>query len=71
MRLIDADVLIDRLNERKNREQGIRNILDILGVKSFIEDQPTAYDIDKVAEELKKLAIEIVSRAVLERMQSK
>ena len=56
MRLIDADVLIDRLNERKNREQGIRNIVDILGVKSFIEEQPTAYDIDKVVEELEKNA---------------
>ena len=54
MRLVDADALIDRLNERKSREQGIRNIADILRVKSFIEEQPTAYDIDKVVEELEE-----------------
>ena len=58
MRLVDADALIDRLNERKSREQGIRNIADILRVKSFIEEQSTAYDIDKVVEELEKLADE-------------
>ena len=58
MRLVDADSLIDRLNERKSREHGIRNIADILRVKSFIEEQPTAYDIDKVVEKLEQLADE-------------
>ena len=52
MRLIDADALIERLDERKRKEPGIRNIEDILRVQSFIDSQPTAYDIDKVVEEL-------------------
>ena len=60
MRLVDADSLIDRLNERKSREQGIRNIADILRVKSFIEEQPTAYDIDKVVKELYEKRTEIL-----------
>ena len=52
MRLIDADALIDKLTERKKREQGIRNIADILNVQTFIDSQPTAYDIDGVVKEL-------------------
>ena len=52
MRLIDADALIDRLDERKKMEQGVRNIADILNIQAFIDSQPTAYDIDKVVEEL-------------------
>ena len=55
MRVIDADALIDRLDERKKMEQGVRNIADILNIQAFIDSQPTAYDIDKVVEELGKL----------------
>ena len=64
MRLIDADVMIDRLNKRKSRERSFSNILDILRVKAFIEEQPTAYDIDKVVEELEKLASEIYNDGI-------
>ena len=62
MRLIDADVLIERLDERKRKEPGIRNIADILNVQAFINSQPTAYDVDKVVEELetnKQNALEV------------
>ena len=52
MRLIDADALIDRLDERKKMEQGVRNIADILNIQAFIDSQPTAYSVDKVVEEL-------------------
>ena len=45
MRLIDADALIERLDERKRKEPGIRNIADILRVQSFIDSQPTACDV--------------------------
>lgn len=62
MRLIDADALIDRLTERKKREQGIRNIADILNVQTFIDSQPTAYDIEKVVEELEALVKEYDER---------
>ena len=45
MRVIDADALIDRLDERKKMEQGVRNIADILNIQAFIDSQPTACDV--------------------------
>lgn len=61
MRLIDADKLIELLNEQKEKEtgsytKGINNGLNI--AKSIINDKtqsPTAYDISKVVAELEKL----------------
>ena len=59
MRLIDADLLIKLLKEQKEKETGAftkgRNTgLNV--AKSIINDvtqTPTAYDVDKVVEELK------------------
>lgn len=59
MRLIDADKLIEKIKEQREREigayaKGINAGLNI--VKSIINDEtqtPTVYDVDKVAEQLK------------------
>lgn len=59
MRLIDADKLLELIKEQKEREigayaKGINAGLNI--VKSIINDKtqtPTAYDVDKVVEQLK------------------
>ena len=60
MRLIDADKLLELIKEQKEREigayaKGINAGLNI--VKSIINDEtqtPTAYDVDKVVEQLEK-----------------
>ena len=57
MRLIDADALIERLDERKRKEPGIRNIADILNVQAFIDSQPIAYDVDKVVEQFEEIRV--------------
>lgn len=59
MRLIDADKLLELMKDQKEREigayaKGVNAGLNI--VKSIINDEtqtPTAYDIDKVVEQLK------------------
>lgn len=53
MRLIDADSLIETLN----KECGWENTKDI---QVKIMEQPTAYDVDKVMEELKEIQQEIL-----------
>lgn len=61
MRLIDADKLLELMKDQKEREiggytKGINAGLNI--AKSIINDEtqtPTAYDVDKVVEQLKKL----------------
>lgn len=61
MRLIDADKLLELMKDQKEREigayaKGINAGLNI--VKSIINDEtqtPTAYDVDKVVEELNKI----------------
>lgn len=65
MRLIDADKLLELIKEQKEREiggytKGINAGLNI--VKSIINDEtqtPTAYDVDKVVEQLKNKAIPV------------
>ena len=58
MRLIDADLLIKLLNEQKEKETGAYTKGRNTGLnvaKSIINDvtqTPTAYDVDKVVEEL-------------------
>lgn len=50
MRLIDADALMERIASINNPD-----MLTIGKVVGTIDTQPTAYDIDKVVEELKDL----------------
>lgn len=56
MRLIDADELLGKMDERyKAKEPIVSNTLaeGFVQMEKLIKEQPTAYDIDKVVEELK------------------
>lgn len=61
MRLIDSDELINILEWNKGQDRDALVIIDSL-IK-LVKARPTAYDVDKVAEELKEL------RAYKERME--
>lgn len=52
MRLIDADALMERIASINNPD-----MLTIGKVVGMIDTQPTAYDIDKVVEELEEMKI--------------
>ena len=47
-KLIDADLVMDNLSGR------LESMKDYDAVKDVINNMPTAYDVDKVAEKLKK-----------------
>ena len=54
-RLINADVLKNRINEVIKMQKG--KMIDLVPVREltiFIDQQPTAYDVDKVVEQIKK-----------------
>ena len=55
MKLIDADAFMEIVN----REYPCENRIDI---KNLIDMTPTAYDVDKVVEELEKYLIQMVGR---------
>ena len=64
MRLIDADALMEQYNlkdatkyENKNAEQQVHSYstLMLYEIANMIEDAPTAYDVDKVVEQLEEL----------------
>ena len=48
MRLIDAGLLLDNLSGR------LESMKDYDAIKEVVNNMPTAYDVDKVAERLKK-----------------
>lgn len=59
MRLIDADKLIESMNDRYNEK--VNNIPDNLAegfmqMEKLINEQPTAFDVDKVVEQLEELS---------------
>ena len=54
-RLIDADKLIDHLEKVKNESASLVDMAHIIGFQSVIDAQPTAYDVNAVAEQLEKL----------------
>ena len=54
MRLIDADKLIGVLHESLEGDCDLRKDYELMGIDEFIENQPTAYDVDKVVEELEE-----------------
>ena len=64
MRLIDADALLEQYNLKdatkygnKNAEQQAHSYstLMLYEIANMIEDAPTAYDVDKVVEQLEEL----------------
>lgn len=63
MRLIDADTLAEELKNLSVTVTGIPNTATILrkalkdSVIKLIDEQPTAYDVDKVVEQLKEEGI--------------
>ena len=55
-RLIDADKLIEDLKESYD-ECEIQTVLEYFGIYEFIKEQPTAYDVEKVREQLEELRV--------------
>ena len=53
-RLIDVDKLIDCLGFDNTEEEREENVGEIVTLDDF-DEQPTAYDVDKVVEQLKEL----------------
>ena len=61
MRLIDADkfkeYILDGFEQNKDLFQDVRPVREVTrGILADIDEQPTAYDIDKVVEKLKERA---------------
>lgn len=54
MRLIDADKLIEVLHESLEGDCDLREDYEFMGIDEFIKNQPTAYDVDKVVEQLEE-----------------
>ena len=53
-RLIDADKVMEHLEKVKKDSTSLVDIAHIIGFQSIIDAQPTAYDPDKVVEQLEK-----------------
>lgn len=58
-RLIDADKVIEHLEEVKKESASLVDIAHIIGFQSLINSQPTAYNPDKVVERLQDVACRI------------
>jgi predicted RNA-binding Zn-ribbon protein involved in translation (DUF1610 family) len=56
MRLIDADKLMGELHEALKGDCDLRKDYEFMGIDEFIENQPTAYDVDKVVEQCENVA---------------
>lgn len=54
MRLIDADKVIEHLEKVVKDNPHFVNAAYIRGMQEVIKEQPTAYDVDKVVEQLEK-----------------
>lgn len=57
MRLVDADKLIECTNSRYNEKKGIvpDNLAEgFMQMEKLIKEQPTAFDVDKVVEQLEE-----------------
>lgn len=57
MRLIDADKLIEVLHESLEGDCDLREDYEFMGIDEFIKNQPTAYDVDKVVEQLGEIKV--------------
>ena len=49
---IDADKLMGELHESLKGDCDLRKDYEFMGIDEFIENQPTAYNVDKVLEQL-------------------
>lgn len=58
MRLIDADVLIEHFEKIKKESSSLVDMAHIIGFQSVIDSQSTAYDPDKVVEQLEAVSYE-------------
>lgn len=54
MRLIDEDKLMGELHESLKGDCDLRKDYEFMGIDEFIENQPTAYDVDKVIKEIEE-----------------
>lgn len=62
MQLIDADKLIEVLHESLEGDCDLRKDYEFMGIDEFIENQPTAYDVDKVIAQLDEKIARLDSR---------
>lgn len=62
MRLIDADKTIKELHESLDGDVELIKDYELLGIDDFINAQPTAYNVDKVLEELDAYITKLVGR---------
>lgn len=58
MRLIDADKLMERLEKVIKDNPSFVDVAHIMGMQEVVKEQPTAYDTDKVVEQLKNVSYE-------------
>ena len=58
MRLIDADALIEAMKKTESEYENAMTCPSWWSAFNVISEQPTAYSVDKVVEELEKLADE-------------
>jgi hypothetical protein len=57
MRLIDADVLVENIKkQKKDNDAHCRICMD--AIVEIVDEQPTAYDVEKVVAEVKKLNLD-------------
>lgn len=54
MRLIDEDKVLEHLEKVKKESASLVDIAHIIGFQSVIDAQPTAFDPDKVVEQLEE-----------------
>lgn len=59
MRLIDADKVVEHLEKVKKESASLVDMAHILGFQSVIDVQPTAYDPDKIVEQLERFREEM------------
>ena len=52
MRLIDADKIQEHLEKVKKESATLVDLSHIIGFQSVVDAQPTAFDVDKVVEQL-------------------
>lgn len=62
MRIIDADKTIKELHESLDGDVELIKDYELLGIDDFINAQPTAYNVDKVLEELDAYITKLVGR---------